>query len=153
MITRIAYGPIALCVLLSLLGQGYASPLTLTTAKGWRGRWDGTYVCNQGTTDLTLTIKAADAKSVTANFAFSGGPQNPSVPSGEFTMAGRPEPAGHLTLSAVSWTKQPAGYVMVGLEGRYDPVTREYRGRVLGPGCTEFRLHRDAVRKLVGHAP
>jgi hypothetical protein len=143
MIRRIARGFVALCAL--LLGAGYASPSTLTTPEDWRGTWHGVYICNQGETGLALTITPADAETVTAIFSFSAIPQNPTVPSGEYTMTGRLERAGYLALSARAWTQRPDGYVMVGLTGRYDPATGDYHGRVLGPGCTGFRLRRDLV--------
>jgi hypothetical protein len=116
------------------------------SAAEWGGAWHGTYVCYQGTTGLDLTIKALDADNVMAIFSFHAIPQNPLLPSGEFTMTGQPGPnPGHLRLSASSWTTRPPGYVTVDLDGIYDPASGEYRGRVRGPRCGSFRLRRDTM--------
>jgi hypothetical protein len=83
-------------------------------AAEWGGAWHGTYVCYQGITGLDLTIKALDADNVMAVFSFHAIPQNPLLPSGEFTMTGQPGPnPGHLRLSASSWTTRPPGYVSI----------------------------------------
>ncbi|MFI4994798.1 MAG: hypothetical protein ACHQAQ_03320 [Hyphomicrobiales bacterium] len=125
-------------------GAGPALSATLASPEDWSGSWHGTYVCAQGVTGLTLAITPSGTRSVTAVFSFYAVPRNPTVPSGEFAMAGRlGAKAGRLALSAVSWTTRPAWYVMVDLDGDYDPRSGEYRGRVHGPGCGLFRLRRD----------
>jgi hypothetical protein len=147
MMRWIVCGILAVGGLMSPLGNGRASSATLTTPDDWSGSWHGTYVCAQGITGLTLAITPSGAKSVTAVFSFHAVPQNPSVPSGEFAMTGKlGQRAGRLVLLASEWTERPANYVTVGLDGDYDPVSGEYRGRVRGPpGCGLFRLRRDLV--------
>jgi hypothetical protein len=133
-------------VLLAQLGHSRAWPATLTTPDDWSGSWHGTYVCAQGVTGLTLTIKPSGLRSVTAVFSFYPVPRNPTVPSGEFTMTGDlRQRAGHLQLIADTWTKRPPNYVMVGLDGGYDTISGEYRGRVPLQGCGLFHLRRDLI--------
>ena len=126
----------------------YVCPLgavadTALTAADWAGTWRGTYECNQGATGLDLTITPIEKGGVTAIFSFHAVLFNPLVPSGEFAMEGElgPEP-GRLHLRAGTWIVQPPDYVTVDLDGTYDEISKEYRGTVIGPGCTSFRLQR-----------
>jgi hypothetical protein len=130
-------------VVVSLLGQGRAA--TLMTPDDWSGSWHGIYVCAQGVTGLTLSIKPSGLRNVSATFSFYAVPHNPSVPSGEFAMVGRLEHTGHLDLHATAWRMQPRNYLTVDLDGDYDPMSGEYRGHVHGPGCGLFHLRRDLV--------
>lgn len=117
---------------------------TPAAAQGIAGSWQGTYVCRQGTSALTLTIATNDKARIAALFQFGPTADNPGVPQGCFEMAGRFEPAtGTLQLEPAFWIVQPPGYLMVGVDGalRGDTLT----GRIEGPGCTEFRLVRRAV--------
>jgi len=138
-----------LIVAIALIGAqtplGPASAATLNTPADWQGFWRGRYVCAQGATGLTLSVKPAGAHGVVATFSFHALAENPSVPSGQFKMTGQLGPAGHLRLVAKSWTHQPLFYVMVGLDGDYDPASAQYKGVVDGPGCTEFVVQRDLV--------
>lgn len=112
----------------------------------WQGIWRGQYVCAQGVTALTLTIRLEQPDKLTATFSFHAHPDNPGVPAGEYRMAGElGSTAGHLTLNARSWIKQPRNYVTVGLDGDYDPGTGRYHGTVDGPGCGTFYVQRDLV--------
>jgi hypothetical protein len=143
---RIASGLLTLVGFLLLLAHGQALPATLATPDDWTGSWHGTYVCAQGVTGLSLAIKPSGVRSVSAIFSFYAVPQNPSVPSGEFAMTGRLREAGHLELLGTAWRRQPSFYVMVDLDGDYDPTSGEYRGHVHGPGgCGLFHLRRDLV--------
>jgi hypothetical protein len=119
---------------------------TQSSAEDWQGVWRGRYICAQGATALTVTVKPAGARGVTAVFSFHALPENPNVPSGRFTMAGQLGPVdGHLKLVPRAWTRQPLFYVMVGLDGDYNQVSGQYTGIVDGPGCTTFVLQRDLV--------
>jgi hypothetical protein len=143
---RIASALLALVGFMLLLAHGRAMPATLATPDDWSGSWHGSYVCAQGVTGLSLAIKPSGVRSVTAIFSFYAVPQNPSVPSGEFAMTGRLREAGHLELLGTAWRRQPSFYVMVDLDGDYDPTSGEYRGHVHGPGgCGLFHLRRDLV--------
>jgi hypothetical protein len=80
------------------------------------GKWKGTYVCSQGATGLTLTIKAGKTVATTmhtlsATFDFYAVPANPRVPSGSYSMTGYYFPGG-IDLQPTRWISQPAGYEM-----------------------------------------
>ena len=108
------------------------------------GSWSGQYVCAQGDTALTLTIRpAASAGEVTALFHFQSSPSNPGVPEGCFTMSGSYDGDSRRTqLTADSWLLRPEDYVMVDLVGQLDPDGSRLSGRVVGPFCSTFELHR-----------
>jgi hypothetical protein len=125
---------------------GPAAARPLVSADDWTGVWRGSYVCNQGVTGLFLSVRTTEAADVTAVFKFFSVPENPDVPTGEFEMTGDPGlQSNHLQLAPRRWLKAPPNYVMVGLDGDYDEATGEYSGRVLGPGCSQFKLRRDLV--------
>jgi hypothetical protein len=132
--------------LMSLDATSPASSGTLNSTREWQGVWRGRYDCAQGSTGLTLTVKATGVNAVVAIFSFYAIADNPHVPSGQFRMFGQLEGgAGHLTLVPRAWMRRPPFYVMVGLDGDYDPVSGQYKGQVDGPGCTTFIVQRDLV--------
>jgi hypothetical protein len=143
MTRRFACGLLALVSLVLLHVHSRAA--TLITPDDWSGNWHGIYVCGQGLTGLTLTIKPSGLRNVSAIFSFYALPPNPTVPSGEFAMVGRVDERGHLELHATAWRKQPRNYVTVDLDGDYDSFSGEYRGHVRGPACGFFHLRRDLV--------
>ncbi|MFE5208109.1 serine/threonine-protein kinase [Streptomyces sp. NPDC056600] len=106
------------------------------------GRWNGSYVCNQGITGLVLTVDQYQDGSVTGVFAFYPAPSNPTVPRGSFAVAGTFE-SGVLTLRATNWIEQPPGYLTVDLQAAYDPSAPGHMdGRVYGANCTTFSADR-----------
>jgi hypothetical protein len=136
------------CVLgLSLLaGATAAAGDAIRSPADWQGIWRGQYVCNQGVTLLTLTIRLEHPDTLRATFAFRAHPDNPGVPSGEYSMVGKVGPnAGHLKLAAQSWITRPRDYVTVDLEGDYDVKSGRYRGTVAGPRCSSFYVERDLI--------
>ncbi|AKF05026.1 hypothetical protein [Sandaracinus amylolyticus] len=105
--------------------------------------WQGRYVCAQGVTGLTLTVRPVGADRVSATFSFYAVPENPDVPSGSYTMTGLLSATSEVVqLVPERWVQQPRGYVMVAMSGTFDVAQGVMRGRVDGPGCTEFQLRR-----------
>lgn len=106
------------------------------------GTWVGSYTCSQGLTGLQLIIAASANDQLTATFNFYPLPNNPSVPSGSFSMTGTFSP-NSVVLNQDQWINQPPGYVMVNLVGVPPSAsTPTFAGSVLGPGCTTFSLDR-----------
>ncbi len=135
-----------LALALAMLLGGAARAQEIRKAADWAGTWRGSYVCLQGTTGLTLTIRAKGDDSITATFSFHAVPSNPTVPSGSFVMKGQlgSDPT-HLRLAAGAWRKRPPGYVTVDLEGDYNPKSGEYFGKVDFAGCSDFTVRRDLM--------
>jgi hypothetical protein len=103
--------------------------------------WSGSYVCNQGLTNLTLTITRKGSADLTAVFAFSEHPDNPGVPSGSFNMVGTFDPNGDVVeLNATDWIRKPPGFETVDLEGVLDPTQIHIDGEVLAIGCSSFSV-------------
>jgi hypothetical protein len=108
------------------------------------GQWRGKYVCAQGVTALTLTIRDRARNELEATFDFGPLPSNPTVPRGAYHLDGTYRPGDdRVTLTPKTWIRQPVGYAMVGLNGRLSPLGLHLAGEVDGPGCTIIELVRD----------
>lgn len=139
-------GTSAMRLVFALLAFAVTAPVARAQAN-WEiaGEWRGGYICNQGLTALRVSIEH-DAKGdgVTATFRFGPDASNPGVPEGAYRMRGSfGETDKRLRLHAVSWIRQPAGYVMVDLDGLMRGSGLYISGDVIGPGCSDFDLLRD----------
>lgn len=108
------------------------------------GTWEGTYICNQGVTGLTLTIEAGSEGALTGTFEFYAVPENPDVPSGSFHLAGT-YTGGELTLIGTDWIDRPGNYITVDLQADAPGITPDHiTGTVTPsdgtPGCTTFTV-------------
>jgi len=102
------------------------------------GTWVGSYTCAQGLTGLRLVIQAAADDNLIATFNFYAVPNNPSVPSGSFTMTGFVDPSG-VFLNQGHWISQPSGWNMVNLAGSLPTAGgKSFSGSVIG--CSSFAL-------------
>lgn len=109
------------------------------------GYWRGTYLCAQGLTGVNLTIRQRSGSAVDAVFHFNAVPQNPGVPTGCFRMQGRLSANAHefsLTSDNDQWIVRPDNYLVVNFHGLLSGDGRTMRGRVEGPGCSDFDLQR-----------
>ena len=123
----------------------------LAHAQEITGEWAGRYICNQGVTQLHLTIqKTGSGKGITATFSFGPPPENPDVPKGAYAMRGTYDPATRrMKLEGERWLKQPIGYVMVGLDGKVAQTGENITGYIPDLlGCTDFEVRRTA--ELIG---
>ena len=95
-------------------------------------------------TGLTLIIAPPPRRHVQALFYFYLTAENPWVPRGCFEMSGRyVADTGEANFAAGRWLLRPDGYVTVDLIGLVEKGGAEMSGIVDGPGCVEFRLHRN----------
>ncbi|RYY07593.1 MAG: hypothetical protein EON55_21340 [Alphaproteobacteria bacterium] len=108
------------------------------------GTWEGSYVCGQGGTALTLILRPGHGRrELNGLFHFHGSASNPGVPEGCFTMTGSADAQSRqVKLSAGAWLLQPFGYVTVDLAGTLDPGGNHLSGQVIGPLCQGFKLRR-----------
>lgn len=112
---------------------------------GLGGPWHGTYNCGQGPTALLLTITELGGGDITAEFSFSATPENPSVPSGSFSMTGTYDADRRsVELEPGEWIERPAGYQTVGIRGRTNNDLSTLVGKIEAAGCGSFNLTRDA---------
>ncbi|MFI8106361.1 serine/threonine-protein kinase [Streptomyces sp. NPDC086023] len=108
------------------------------------GTWRGSYRCTQGLTRLDLTISGAGGTALKAVFAFSAHPDNPTVPTGSFTMIGSYED-GRMVLRGDQWIVRPPGYLTVDLEAEVTGGSPSViNGTVAADGstCTTFAVER-----------
>ncbi len=110
------------------------------------GNWQGTYVCAQGKTGLTLTIDRQDGRAFSGVFQFYPVRDNITVPEGCFTVWGRIGSGGAIDIVGNTWIKRPAGYITVDLHGRIGQGGSTISGTVATPGhgklCSRFELTR-----------
>lgn len=108
------------------------------------GTWEGSYVCGQGDTALTLILRPGRNRgALDGLFHFHASAGNPGVPEGCFTMRGSADgQSRQVKLSAGAWLLQPFGYVTVDLAGRLDSGGDRLSGQVIGPLCQGFELRR-----------
>ena len=114
---------------------------------GVLGTWQGHYFCGQGDTALTLTLRSGDRPGeLSGLFHFESPSVNRRVPEGCFTMAGTFSGTTRtVSLTAVRWLLRPPNYVTVDLVGQLAAGGGRLSGRVLGPFCQGFDLHRVSV--------
>ncbi len=103
--------------------------------------WQGTYVCNQGLSTVTLTIDADRYGTATARYDFGPTPSNPSVPNGAYTLTGtlrRADGGGFAgDFEAAEWVVHPPGYYMVALSVESGDGHR-MTGKIAHSSCKDF---------------
>jgi len=107
--------------------------------------WQGTYVCTQGLSSVTLTIETDRMGNATARYDFGPVPSNVAVPTGAYELTGllRRQQGGGFTgeFEASAWIVQPANYFMV-------PISIEtgdgktMTGTIHHPSCSGFQTTR-----------
>jgi hypothetical protein len=106
--------------------------LTRATALDLTGHFEGTYICRQGETAMTLDTLAKDSGNIVALMSFGG---TNGLPKGSYTMVGNWNGA-KFRLKANEWVNQPAGYIMVDIEGEVG--ARGVSGNIQSPACSNF---------------
>ena len=109
------------------------------------GTWEGTYVCTQGETGMTLTIvdTAGDLDAIVEWYEVDS---NPGVPSGAYAMEGTID-GTELELSGTEWIDQPEDYVMADITAELDTsgATPRLEGTVVGERCSDLSLEQTAT--------
>lgn len=119
-----------------------ATPAVDDRATLLTGTWQGTYMCSQGLTGLTLSVDAGADGTARALFDFYAVPENPGLPSGSFTMNGRHTP-GRLELVADEWIEQPPNYVTADVSASFGDLGDDVLSGVLvapTAACSTFEL-------------
>lgn len=130
--------------------------LTAFDSADYPTRWQGSYFCTQGVTDVTLTLRGDPGSSATALFEFYANQTNPGLPSGSFTMRGvigedADEHSGPtVTLIGDRWINQPEGWMMLNIIGRFQSDGEAFVGDVIPQdgnrnACSAIALVRTAA--------
>jgi hypothetical protein len=127
----------------TLLPAALAAMLALPASADDSGVWQGSYHCSQGETLLRLTIGPDKDGERPAHFYFYPRREAVDRSSGCFSMGGRSinSQPGWFLFSQKQWIKRPENYVMVDMIGKID-TDGGFEGRVVGPGCSRFKLQR-----------
>ena len=110
------------------------APETPPEIAGIHERFEGSYLCPQGPTGLTLELRRLADGTATAVFHFHPLPANPDVPEGRYTLTGSWGADGAVQLAPERWLEAPKDYVMVGLTGTLDAATGRLAGTIAAPG-------------------
>lgn len=117
---------------------------TVDSASVIAGLYEGTYICAQGKTKLQLSIAPADDGTIVALFRFYL--PRASKDGFAFSLRGRFNGSNRtLQLNPMKWeTVAPVDYVMVGMNGRFDPNRGigAIDGTIPMTGCTTFQVDR-----------
>jgi len=115
-----------------------AASVSQALAANIAGNYSGRYQCGDWNT-VDLVIREEGAGKLSAVFTF---PLQQGGGTGSYSMTGQyDERAGTFLLMPQRWTRRPpAGYQMVGMEGRYDPTTKRLTGKIGSFACRAFEL-------------
>lgn len=108
--------------------------------------WEGTYVCGQGLSSMTLTIDADALGAASIRYDFGPTPSNPTIPkTGAFILTGSLIRAkdGSFTGEFIprEWLEQPDGYLMLPLSLASDDGLH-LRGTIHHASCSDFQATR-----------
>ncbi len=123
-----------LIVFLSLplfAASGHAQPVSQGL------QWEGSYLCQQGATDLIVTVTSVQEGRIEATFGF-----NYKGISGSFIMSGTfDNTSGKLTFEPVKWIDRPGpDWDMVRMVGSLSADGQFYEGMIVHPGCGTFKV-------------
>ncbi len=110
------------------LGPALAS----AKASDFTGHFEGSYICGQGETNLTLDTLAQDTGEIVVVFSFGG---NNNAPKGSYSLIGKWS-GSKFSLKSDKWIEQPNGYVMVDIDGEISE--RGLSGNIINSSCTNF---------------
>jgi hypothetical protein len=112
------------------------------TAATIGGTYSGYYQCAV-TRNLDLQVNDLGGGRISAVFTFPmpGAAAGRGANSGSYTMSGSYDPqSGHFRLEPQQWISRPPGFIMIGLDGVFDPRTRRLTGSIPSFGCGRFEL-------------
>ena len=109
------------------------------------GNWEGSYVCGQGITGLTLTIARQSGAIFSGTFHFYPLPGNSAAKEGCFAVTGHFVAGRRVFIGGASWISRPTDYITVDLDGDVDAAGRTMKGRVKVPAsygalCSTFQV-------------
>lgn len=108
------------------------------------GTYMGTYTCQQGSTNLILSLHIAGTATLHGTFTFYLPPSSHSH-AYSYSLSGTFDAAsGKFRLSPVKWEgPAPAGFTMVGLQGVLDPAPPRVSGKITNASCGAFQAAKE----------
>jgi hypothetical protein len=108
------------------------------------GDYNGTYTCAIGPRTLKLSLFTSGNGSLTGVFTFYLPPTS-HTQAFSYSLSGTFDAAsGKFKLNPVKWeTPPPGGYVMVGMDGAFDPGSGQVAGKITNGSCGAFQATRD----------
>lgn len=97
--------------------------------------WSGKYVCRQGLTDVVIEVKNKVGNYHNGIYSFNYANKD----KGAFAIRIYENGSNIYTKSAY-WIDQPRNYVMVDLDGIFNPSKGTWNGSVVDAGCGNFDL-------------
>lgn len=133
------------------VSTAWAVPPAQLTAAQLTGVYSGNYRCAQGAIELTLTVRASGNGSVTGEFMFTL-PANSNPNTASYSLKGTfNADAATFHLDPVKWNPPvPSGYIMIGLDGTFDPRNNRVMGKITGGAgrCTTFTATRNTAKSI-----
>ena len=115
-----------------------------SAATAINGVYNGTYTCAIGPRTLKLSLLASGNGSLTGVFTFYLPPTS-RTQAFSYSLNGTIDAAsGKFKLDPVKWeVPPPGGYMMVGMDGAFDPSTGQVAGKITYGNCRNFQATRD----------
>jgi hypothetical protein len=115
-----------------------------SAANAINGDYNGTYTCAIGPRTLKLSLLTSGNGSLTGVFTFYLPPTS-HTQAFSYSLNGTFDAAsGKFKLNPVKWeTPPPGGYVMVGMDGSFDPRSGQVAGKITNGSCGAFQATRD----------
>jgi hypothetical protein len=117
------------------------SIFTPSEAKKLIGNWEGSYVCKQGITGITLRITHLPDGHIGGLFEFYPIEANPNIPKGASEIRVLVGPV-HTFIQPIRWVKRPRGYQFVNFIGKLNEQSSTISGKIDSDGCSEFYVKR-----------
>ena len=136
-----------------------AAPLRVADAPDVSGVYVGEYECTKSTVRLKLKLTSRSEGAITAVFTLypKEMPAGSKGDSFAFSLVGRYSPTGDTQLRPQRWhSPRPpsgSGYVVLGMNGRFNLSAGTFRGNISGGGCGAFNVTRDAALSAEAAGP
>jgi hypothetical protein len=120
-----------------------AKPAISAKAAAIDGVYNGTYTCAKGPRTLRLSLNMGDTGLLNGVFTFYIPPTS-HAQGYSYSLNGRFDPdSGKFNLVPLKWDgPAPDNYVMVGMEGVFNPSAKRVTGKITYSGCNAFEATR-----------
>lgn len=108
------------------------------------GVWEGTYVCPQGETAVTVTLeRGGSVEHLHGRFEFGSLQGATNAKAGAFAVTGQFDATTrNLTVTPAGWIDQPFGYIEIGFTAVLDPTGQILSGRIDNEHCSTILIQR-----------